>query len=409
MAESILHIIGVDLHRPPFFPEDILKGCQVVVVSSRFRELLQQGLFRSLPDKIISMTPLDEAIERVRENLACGDVAVLASGDPLFFGIGRRLIEDFGQERVKIYPAASAIQHAFARFGLPWEKAAFVSLHGRSHENCLGMLLAHPFTAVLTDNVNRPEIISEELLQFLGDNASRYSVHVGENLGMKNERCVSGSLWKIAGETFGGLCCLLLVRQPQTAENAGSGFGLSEGVIVHSRGLITKNEVRAAALHALAIPANSIMWDVGAGSGSVGLEAARMQRDILVYAVEKHQEQQHNILQNIRKYDVLNLKIIKGEAPERLSGLPRPHRIFIGGSGGNLQEIVRHCVQCLLPGGRIVVAAVLERTLEEAPELLYRHGLSVEMSRIAVQRTSYPDGAQKAFNPITIIVGDKPA
>jgi len=409
MTEAILHIIGIDLQHHSPLPEDVLSGCRAVVVSSRFRELLQPQLSRCAPGEIISMTPLGGAIERIRENLDQGDVAVLASGDPLFFGIGRRLIEEFGRERVKIYPAVSAIQHAFARFRLSWEGAVFVSLHGRNRENGLGMLLAHRVTAVLTDIVNRPEIIAGELLGFLGSNAARYTVHVGENLGMENERCVSGSLREIAGETFGGLCCLLLVRQPPPTEAAWSRFGLHEEMIVHSRGLITKDEVRAAALHALAVPANSILWDVGAGSGSVGLEAARMQRDILVYAIEKSEEQQHNILENTRKYDVLNLKLVKGEAPAMLTGLPRPHRVFIGGSGGNLQEIVHHCVQQLLPGGRMVVTAVLEKTLAEAPELMHRCGLAVEMSRIAVQRTSYPEGTPTTLNPITIIVGKKQA
>ncbi|SHO45431.1 bifunctional cobalt-precorrin-7 (C(5))-methyltransferase/cobalt-precorrin-6B (C(15))-methyltransferase [Desulfopila aestuarii] len=402
MTEGIIRVIGVDQQGEGKVNESMLAGCKAVVLTGRFHCCLPASA-ESL--QRIPISPLTGAIESIRDHLSSGDVAVLASGDPLFFGIGKKLIKEFGRNRVKITPAVSSLQYAFARFAIPWDDAAFVSLHGRKHHNRVAALLTRPLTAVLTDNINRPEMLAAELLQFVGKNDEMMKIHVAENLGMPDERCVSGTLAEIAAMTFGNLSCMIIVRNEVSNSSGKSSFGLIEDEIIHSRGLITKNEVRASALHALAIPANAIMWDIGAGSGSVSIEAARMQPDTLVYAIEKEEEQQHNILANIARYGVANIQLVSGGAPEMLAGLPRPDRIFVGGSGGNLAEILRHGADELLPDGRIVVSAVLEKTRKEAPEILYQCGLKVDLRQIEVRRCCYPSGQTTTFNPITLIVG----
>lgn len=408
MQHGTLHVIGVDVRNSCSLPLQVLRECSAVVLSDRFLTTLQRLDADFARYELIPITPLAEATDKIRDRLRTGDVAVLASGDPLFFGIGRRLIDIFGRKTTRIYPAPSSLQYAFARFGIPWDDFSFVSLHGRNPHNRVGTLLAQARTAVLTDNSNRPDTIAGDLLGFLGDEQSRYTVYVAENLGLDSERLTIGTLNEIADMRCGGLSCMLLVRSGGIATGSQVVFGLKEEDIVHSRGLITKNEVRAAALHALSIPANSILWDIGAGSGSVGLEAARMHRDMLVYSIEKEPEQHLNIQANKEKFDVVNLKLITGEAPRKLAGLPRPHRVFIGGSGGNLAEIIAVCARELQPAGRIVISAVLEKTCGEAPEVLHRCGFTVEMRRIEVQRRHYPEKEATTFNPITIISGEKP-
>lgn len=408
MQHGTLHVIGVDSDQHRNLPLEVVQKCSAVVLSDRFLETLRQLDADYARYELIPITPLAEAIDKIRSRLRSGDVAVFASGDPLFFGIGRKLIDIFGLKTTRIYPAPSALQQAFARFGIPWDDFSFVSLHGRNPENHVGTLLSRARTAVLTDTFHRPDSIARDLLDFLGDDQDRYTMHVAENLGLDSERLTTGTLREIAEMQCGGLSCVVLIRSGSETSATQPLFGLTEEDILHSRGLITKSEVRAAALHALAIPANSILWDIGAGSGSVGLEAARLHRDMLVYSIEKDPEQHRNIEANKEKFAVVNLKLIKGEAPGTLQGLPRPHRVFIGGSGGNLTEIIRVCKEVILPAGRIVITAVLDQTCREAPEVLHRHGFRVTMSRIEVQRMRYPEKETTTLNPITIISGEKP-
>lgn len=406
MSKGCIQLIGVDLLNSGAVPAEIISGCSAIVISARMQEQIAAVLSDFSTKTIIAISPLADALEQVQAQLQHGDVAVIASGDPMFFGIGRRLIEDFGRERLVVHPALSSIQHAFAKFRVNWDDTAVLSLHGRSQSNFVGKLLANNKTVLLTDAAMRPEVIADRLIDFLEEDSHVFTVYVAENIGMDGERFVSGTLKEIAAEEFGSLCCMILIKNVPKLEELPP-LGLTEEDVIHSRGLITKREVRAAVLHALGIPNNGILWDVGAGSGSIGLEAARLCPDILVYSVEKSEEQHQNIAANKRKYDILNLKLIKGAAPGKLYGLPRPDRVFIGGNGGNLEEIIHLCSEQLQRGGRLVATAVIDSTYKEAPEYMLKCGLEVEMSRIEVTRISYPEKSEKAFNPITIIVGHK--
>lgn len=416
--QGIVHIVGVDLEEGLAkidTPQTALPNCAAIIGTSRFlKTFSQEG---RLPDscELISITPLEEAFDAIKGyNQKGSDVVVLASGDPLFFGIARKLRELVGVEKIKVHPAVSSIQIAFARFGIPWDDANFISLHGRTDKNYLGKILSSPKTAILTDGTHRADVIASEMCSFLGTEQEQFTLHIVENIGLESERIFSGSPEKVSGESFDSLS-VVIVRRNGCSEKALAAesskypfsFGLKEQDIEHSRGLITKQEIRAAALHLLQIPDNSILWDVGAGSGSVGLEAARMHPDALIYSIEKNLEQQQNILANKSKFDLVNLKLIKGDAPSSLDGLPEPDRVFIGGSGGNLSDIISFCNKSLREQGVMIVTAVLDKTRKIAPDVMYKCGLDVEMHTISVSRSKYPESAQTALNPITIIVGKK--
>ncbi|HDO29451.1 MAG TPA: precorrin-6Y C5,15-methyltransferase (decarboxylating) subunit CbiT, partial [Desulfobacteraceae bacterium] len=187
-----------------------------------------------------------------------------------------------------------------------------------------------------------------------------------------------------------------------------SPLGLSEAEISHSRGLITKDEVRAATLHRLGLPGTGVFWDVGAGSGSVSIEAARLCPGLHLFAVEKEEEQLANIRKNIARFETFNVQPVAGSAPAVLAGLPDPDRVFIGGSGGRLAEIIEVAAGRLQGAGRIVVNCVTGRTRKEAPELLHRHGCRVRMSELQISR--HQNGGNNQWidlNPITIVTGIK--
>jgi len=383
-----------------------LAGCRAIVASARFRALAAE-----LAPEVLPIAPLPEALAEICRRIAEGPVGVLASGDPLFFGIGRRLIAKFGPELLAVYPGLTAMQLACARFRIPWDDAHFVSLHGRDSDRLVGKLLAHPKVGVFTDQGNGPDRIASALHSYLSEVGAEKvlaetRVHVAENLGGSDERLTSGSLAEIKGKRFAPLNVLLMVR-PEKAAAEKSSLGLTEEEICHSRGLITKDEVRAVTLHRLRLPADGVFWDLGAGSGSLSLEASRLCQDLAIYAVERKAEELVNVKKNIVRHEAFSILPVAGVAPGVVKGLPDPDRVFVGGSGGRLAEIVAEVMPRLKVGGRIVINGVTEKTRELAPQLLASHGCAVEISEVRVSRFHYPPAARQEFNPISIVVGKK--
>ncbi len=406
MKETIIHLIGVDSSGA--FSDKalaLIRNAEALVVSRRHQARLV-SILTDLP-ALIPIAPVQTALDQLALALQRGDVVVLATGDPLFFGIGRTLLHLFAPERILIYPALSTMQLAFARFKIPWDDAAFLSLHGRTINNLAASILSRDKIFLFTDQTNSPDLIAQSLLAECGKEINnQYIVHVAENLGMDEERLHSGTLTDIAEQTFSRLTVMILVRNSAVAQSPA--FGLTEDEIIHSRGLITKNEVRAASLHNLRLPRQGVLWDIGAGSGAVGLEAARLFPKLQVCAVEQKDEQVENIRRNRQHFQACNLQIFQGQAPEILTALPAPDRVFIGGSGGQLQAIIKQATDRLLPGGRIVINAVLEKTAREAPRYLYENGLRVNLTELKVARQSYPQTRDcQTMHTITIIVGQK--
>ena len=399
---SHIELIGVS--GPVLSPmqRQLIEGCVAVAVSRRYAPLVAECTARVVP-----ITPLWVLFDQLTAALEEGDVAVLASGDPLFFGIGRSLIDRFGAERVRVHPAMSSVQMACARFGQPWDDLRLVSLHGRPGDAVPGQVLPYPRVLLLTDHRNSPDRVAADLLAALRayddrDRMAAIRVRVAENLGLTDERLTSGTLAEIAGQRFGPLN-LILVEQP--VRPCPCRFGLGEDEIRHSRGLITKDEVRAAVLHRLRLPENGVLWDVGGGSGSVSLEAARFCPELSVYTVERHPAEQANIRANIRTYGAYTIHLVDGEAPAALANLPDPDRVFIGGSGGQLEAILTAVVPRLRPGGRLVVSAVLARTETTARRVLAQLCRRVTSATLAVTRHE-PGGPDRVLNPITFITGE---
>ena len=403
MSEIFVHGISGEMLSSACLQQ--LAGCAAVVVSKRFAPLLPADAPRR-----IAIAPVDTMLAQVADALKSGDVTILAAGDPLFFGVGRRLIDRFGADRVTFFPAVSAMQLACARFKLPWDDLPFLSLHGRSAADIAGHILSRNRVIILTDHRNSPDRIAADLLQTLrahGDKGrlKKIRIQVAENLGTKEEKLTSGSLGKIAETGFGPLN-MMLVEQELPEEDLPV-FGLREGEIAHSRGLITKDEVRAIVLHSLRLPRQGVFWDVGGGSGSIALEAAGTAPDLCLYIVEKKPEEQENIRQNIARYNRYSIHLVAGEAPDALTDLPDPDRIFIGGSGGRLAEIINYCADRLKSGGIMAASAVVATTAEQAPLLMRENNLTVRCTTVRINRQKNCGGNMRQLNPITLIIGKK--
>jgi precorrin-6B C5,15-methyltransferase / cobalt-precorrin-6B C5,C15-methyltransferase len=407
---NFIHLLGIDGNSLTTEKTNIIKACATLFTTKRFSDLLQPVLLRFPDLRILPISPVSEAISQMEEALAISDISVLASGDPLFFGIGRTLCKRFGEERVWIYPAVSSMQLAFARFKIPWDDAQFFSVHGRRIEALLPQIGSLNKVCLLTDSVNSPGVVASALLKSFGKvNANRWLIHVGENLGEDSEKLTTGNLQEIADCAFSGLSVMIISRECDMNVSVPTRFGLLENEIVHTKGLITKNEVRAATLHALRLPETGVFWDIGAGSGSISIEAARMFPMLQVFAVEKKPEHIDNIIANIQRFNAYNITIVQGDAPDALENLPDPERIFVGGGGDGLQDILPVCIRRLQANGCIVVNAVIEKSRRTAPEILHKNGLSVSLATISVSRSSYLENKSVNLNPITIITGRKPS
>ena len=399
---SRIFVIGSDGGPLTESQHRLLQGCGLIVAARRFAPVAA-GL--GLPFHDIS--PLREAIDALHRQPEEGKVAVLVGGDPLFYGIGKRLLAEFDHQRLHFFPATTALQRACALFRLPWDDAVVTSLHGRSHRHLPGLLLRHGKNLLFTDPGNTPNGIARTLLAYLDligekELARDIAVLVAEELGQPGEAIFRGDLAATAGRSFAALNVVALLVPGE--EPPACRFGLVEEELSHSRGLITKNEVRAATLHQLRLPRRGVLWDIGAGSGSVSIEAARLNPDLVVYAIEEKAEQLANITANIRRYRCYNVIPVSGRAPQSCADLPEPQRIFIGGSGGNLAAIIAMAASRLAAGGLLVVNGVIAATVDAAPRLMAEHGLQVAQTTVQVTRRD-GQGAIATFNPITIITG----
>ncbi len=364
-------------------------------------------------DRLVLEGPLDAAVARLKEVSETRRTVVLASGDPLFFGIGRRLVKAVGKERLFVFPNVTSVQYLFSRLGKPWEDVKVVSLHGRNplpgSTSWLAAVHRFPMVAFLTDPSHTPAWIASEMV---AAGCTRHTLIVGEDLGLSTERIEGFSPVEAAGRTFSALnvvvACAVEKRAGDAGEETcrGAVLGLPESAFRHEAGLITKTEIRAVVLAHLRLEPGNVLWDLGAGSGSVSIEAARLAPLRQVIAVEKNPDRYEDLIRNIREFHCHEVQPVCGCAAEAVEGAPDPDRVFIGGSGGELLEILEKTAARLKPGGRVVQTAVTLDTLDLARSFWQGRRFDVTLVQLQVSR-SVPIGKAlrlEALNPVFIIV-----
>lgn len=353
-----------------------------------------------------------ETLRVIESNLARGPVVVLASGDPSFFGIGRFLVRNLGKERVEILPNVSSVQLAFARIKDSWEDATFLSVHGRSLEGIAQVIQKSRKVAILTDARNNPATIARELLV---NGVRDYRAYLCENLGAEREKVTEASIEELAETDASPLNVLVLIRA-EAGEAVGARpewrHGIPDDEFQQRRpkcGLITKLEVRMVALGLLGLKENGVVWDVGAGSGSVAIEAALLAKDARVFAIERDPEAVELIRQNVDRFGATNVAVIEGFAPGALSNLPCPDSVFVGGSGGRLAGILESVAHRLHEDGRIVVSAASIETVHEASTVLRGQGMSPDLRSVQVSRSKDLAGLThlESLNPVFLVTGRK--
>lgn len=362
-------------------------------------------------ERIALKGALDPLLDRIAALSQEHQVCVLASGDPLFFGIGARVAARVGGEHVAFLPAPSAMQWAFARTGIAWDDAMLLSVHGRSAEGFVSRVRGAAKVAVMTDAESSPAALATRLLEH-GDAA--WTAWVCERLGNPDERVRSFDLTELSNaRDVDPLNVLLLVRTGAWCAPTSIPY-LHEDAFAKrmpKNGLITKREVRLLSLGALALRADSVVWDIGAGSGSVSIEAALLAPRGRVYAIEVDPEGVAICRDNARTHGTDNVRVIEGRAPDALASLERPDAVFVGGSKGSMEAIVDASLTALRPGGRLVVNAVTLENVAEAYAAFRSRSLDPDVTLVQISRGVPLARYQRyeALNPIHILAVEKPA
>ncbi len=305
-----------------------------------------------------------EILSYIRSHAEYRDIAVLLSGDTGFHSGAKGLADMLGKEmsgcEVQMVPGIASAVYLAARLKTSWEDAALVSLHGRE-EDFIQTVSRNRKTFLLLGGKDAGKRALERLREFGMDEVI---LHVGTRLSYPDERILSGTVQEFGETDLDGLS-VVLAENPSPDLSACCHVPDTE--FIRGDVPMTKEEVRAVSIAALRLTSDAVVYDIGAGTGSVSVEAALSGTGIRVYAVEKNPEAVSLICQNRKKFRTDGIRIVSGKAPEALEDLEAPTHVFIGGSSGNLKDILRTVLE-KSPEARIVVNAISLETVSEAME-----------------------------------------
>ena len=373
-----------------------LQGAGCILGAQRLLENLPEGC---TPNRVTAIKPSEllEAILKQSE-----DCVVLYSGDAGFYSGARSLLPLLKERDIpaRVLPGISSVQLLSARLGRPWQDWKLVSAHGTDCSVTAAVTQGRP-VFFLTGGALGPAGICRRLVSAgLGE----LPVTVGERLSYPEERIVTGTAAQLAGQEFVPLSVLLAEAAPH-GERRCPGF--PDEAFLRGAVPMTKQEVRAAVLAKLAVRSGDILWDVGAGTGSVSVELALAAWEGETFAVECSPEACGLIRANREKFSAWNLHLTEGRAPEALSELPAPDGVFIGGTKGEMETVV-DTVLDKNRNARICISAIALETLSAAVAALTKHGLEAKVTQLAVSRTKAAGSLHllMANNPVFLITGN---
>lgn len=325
----------------------------------------------------------DEIMEFIKSHEEYSNIVVALSGDVGFYSAAKKLIEAVENEgyELKLICGISSVVYLCSKLKTSWEDVHLLSVHGRD-ANIVASVKTNKKTFALLSGSDSVRNVCRSLIEA---GLESVTLHVGENLSYENEKITSGHPADLKDSDFGKLCVVLIVNKEADSTNP---LSIPDENFIRGTAPMTKSEVRTLAVAKLKLKPDSVIYDIGAGTGSVSIEMALISPDGMVYAIEKESEAAELIRQNKVKFGTANIEVIHGTAPEALQELPAPTHAFIGGSSGNLNEIV----QLLLSKNkdiRVVITAVTLETVSEALSCIANFGfkcrdivqLSVSKSR----------------------------
>jgi len=345
--------------------------------------------------RIVLKADAGEVIKRITEEPPEGTTVILASGDSLYYGAGASVLKNSeNKENLEFYPNITAFQYLCAKAGVAWSGAALFSIHGNPDGPYPLRRIASSsgITVVYCDRKTDPGKLAELLVSRFPETGKRRCL-TGLELGTEREEIFFSELEDLRGKSFSGLAVLILLEADSPKQIPELPLGLSDEVFRHENNLITHPEVRSVIISKLRLR-GGVMWDLGAGSGSVGIEAAALKGDLHVFAVEKNPDRVEHIRENVLRTGIDNHTVIEGEVSEVLDSLPEPDIVFIGGAGKSLKETLLKSYEKVKCGGSIVVSAV---TLESLSVL------SAELSDAFDEAVSLSVGKSKQIGSLRMM------
>lgn len=370
-----------------------LRSASIVFGGARHLAMLSDEAPR---ERIAWSKDLAADIERMAELSEQQSVSVMASGDPMLHGIGVRIVERFGIDNVHIIPSSSAFSLAAARMGWPLgdPMVKCISIHALPFESVLQLMQPNIRLLILSRDKETPERLAKQLVE-VGYGGSRMCVM--ERMGGKHERKTVSHAMDGFAEPFDNLNTIAVTCVPDAGLRPLSRApGLPDDAFEHDN-TITKQEVRAITMAALAPKPGEVLWDVGAGNGTVAIEWLRAEPSAFAIAFEEKSDRSSRIVENAKRLGTPELQVVEGHFPPPVDGFePSPDAIFIGGGIATDNDLIRYCMKALSIGGRLVANAV---TLQAQAALTAAHAeWGGELVSIAIARSA-DVGPHQAMKP----------
>lgn len=384
---SRLTIIGIGPGSAEYFmpaARNRMRDVHTVIAAKRILPMLRE-VCGATNVEFVPMGKIKETLEMIDGLLHDKkEVALIVSGDPLMYSLYRTILSQkiSVNWEMEVIPGIGSMQMLGAAFGETMEDARLVSVHGRSRTpGSVALCVAeNPKVFFLCSKEQGPAWLSRIMLEY---HLNDVEVFAGANLSYEDQILVSGSPEEMAEKEFPSLC-VAMIKNPNPRPVTRPCF-LSDEDFVRGKTPMTKEEIRVLILHKMKIHSDDVIWDIGAGTGSVSVECARQAPFGQVHSVERDQAAVRLIEKNRDKFELNNLFVYQGDAAERTTDLPVPDKVFIGGSGGKLKEIMKN-IAAFEREIRVIVSAVTLETIAEAGEILGNYDVDYDVIQATVGR-----------------------
>ena len=391
-----IYVIGSDASGIENFSlreKDLILSIKNIAIPKRLAKTTEEWFLKNSRGKIFPrIFPSDKPKDLIEWLKKCNDnVVVISSGDPLWYGIGKTLLEVFPREQLYFFPKLSSLQIIFARLKSSWQEVSWISIHGRDPEILIKKLQKKPKSIAILPDPKRGG--AEEIRNILSGIGleEKYEFWIGERLGHKKERVFQIMPRQPIKELDPLHIVVLLAKSSsKTKPESLPIMGIPDEVFIHHEdqpGLITKSEIRVQLLASLELPKEGILWDLGAGVGSIGLEAIRLRPKLKLLAIEKRYGSYDLIHKNSKLLGVNPKLIIEGNILDILkrnsipSELAHPNRVIIGGGGSNRIEIIKEVLTRINERGIIIIPLATIEAIGEINSYLNSKNISAKISQ----------------------------